>query len=330
MRFKFSKSRREFLKKSVSIGTGIYSAMHFGLPLSDAKDTKSKVVIVRNENVRNKDGEIVKDVLKDMLGSAIKELSGENQVNDAWKQYFDEDETVGIKINTLAGLRMTTHQELTYLIADSLADIGIDPENIIIWDKADRDLRSAGYEIKKDGNGYRCYGTNEDYSRLTIHQNIASRFSLILEQCSSLVNVPVLKHHGLAGVTISLKNWFGAINNPNKYHDDECDPFIADVNHVPILREKQRLTICDALMAQYESGPSYRRKYAWNFNGLILATDPVALDTVGLQIIDDKRKENGLKPLQKTNCPPKHIATAADSEHRLGTSDLAEIDVVEI
>ena len=328
MKSKFNKSRREFLKKSVSIGVGLYSTMHFGLSLSDAKDKSSKVVIARNEHVRNKSGEIVEDVLKNMLDSAIKGLTGKEQVKDAWNHYFDKGETVGIKINTLVGLRMTTHRELTYLIADSLANIGIKPENIIIWDKLDRDLISAGYEIKRKGKGYKCYGTNDDYSGLIIHRSIASRFSLILNQCSSLINVPVLKHHCLAGVTISLKNWFGAINNPNKYHDYNCDPFIADVNDVPILRNKQRLIICDALTAQYEYGPSYRRKYVWNFNGLLLATDPVALDYIGLRIIDDKRKENGLKPLLKTDCPPKHIATAADSEHKLGTNDPAKIDVL--
>lgn len=330
MRSKFGKSRREFLKKSVSIGAGLYGAMHFGLPVSEAKNERSKVVIIKNGRVRKESGEIVKDVLKTMLDNAMKELAGENRVEDAWKQYFSKNETVGLKINALAGLRMTTHHELTFLIADSLANIGIKPENIIIWDKSDRDLRSAGYEIRKEGNGYQCYGTNNDYSRLTIYRSIASRFSSILDRCSSLINVPVLKHHGIAGITISLKNWFGAVNNPNKYHDDNCDPFIADINHVPILRDKKRLIVCDALTAQYESGPSYRRKYAWNFNGLILATDPVALDQVGLQIIDDKRKENGLKPLFQTSCPPKHIATAADSKHRLGTNDLTKIDVVKI
>jgi len=327
---KFSKSRREFLKKLISIGAGIYSLTRMGLPISEAKDKKSKVVIVQNDNVRNKNGEIVQNVLKEMLDNAIMELSGKNQVKDAWKQYFQQNETVGIKINTLAGLRMTTHRELTYLIADSLANIGIKPENIIIWDKSDRDLRSAGYEIKREGNGYRCYGTNDDYSRLIIHRDIASKFSSIVEKCTSLINVPVLKHHGIAGVTISLKNWFGAINNPNKYHDNYCNPFIADINHVPILREKKRLIICDALIAQYDSGPSYRRRYAWNFNGLILATDPVALDSVGLQIIDSKRKENGLKVLSKTGCPPIHISTSADKEHRLGTNDLSMINLVRI
>jgi len=330
MRSKFNKSRREFLKQSIGIGAGLYTAINFGLPFSNAKDKKSKVVIVQNKNVRNKSGEIVEDVLKNMLDSAIKELAGKDKVKDAWKHYFNKDETVGLKINTLAGLRMTTHRELTYLIADSLANIGIKPENIIIWDKSDRDLMGAGYEIKKEGNDYKCYGTNEDYSRLVIHRSIASRFSLILGRCSSLVNVPVLKQHGIAGVTISLKNWFGAIDNPNKYHDDNCNPYIADVNDVSIIRNKQRLIICDALSAQYEYGPSYRERYAWNFNGLLLATDPVALDSVGLQIIDDKRKENGLKPLLKTDYPPKYIATAADGEHRLGTNDLAKIDIVKI
>ena len=62
-----------------------------------------------------------------------------------------------------------------------------------------------------------------------------------------VVSLPVLKDHNLAGVSLGMKNFFGAIHNPNKYHDNHCDPFVAEVFDVPLVRQKHRLTVIDAL-----------------------------------------------------------------------------------
>jgi len=93
------------------------------------------------------------------------------------------------------------------------------------------------------------------------------------------------------GVTMALKNLFGAIHNPNKYHITAGDPYVADVNMLPPIRQKVRLTICDAIAPQYEGGPSYMPQWSWPFNGVIASRDPVALDYTGWQIIERKRAE---------------------------------------
>jgi len=58
----------------------------------------------------------------------------------------------------------------------------------------------------------------------------------------------------------------------------------------------------------------------WSNNGIILSKDPVALDTIGMHIIEGKRKERELPSL--FNCPnlPKHIETAG--RYGLGVSNL--------
>jgi len=99
---------------------------------------------------------------------------------------------------------------------------------------------------------------------------------------------------------------------------------------VPRLRKKRQLIVCDALLAQYAHGPAYNPKYTWKENSLIVSTDQVALDTVGAQIIEGKRKEKGLPPLAEEGIEPKYIAIAADSEHGLGINDLQRIEVVRI
>jgi hypothetical protein len=48
---------------------------------------------------------------------------------------------------------------------------------------------------------------------------------------------------------IALKNMYGVIHNPNKYHPNGCNPYIADLNMLPEIRTRMRLTICDATTA---------------------------------------------------------------------------------
>jgi len=145
-----------------------------------------------------------------------------------------------------------------------------------------------------------------------------------------LINVPVLKDHDGAGVTIALKNMYGVIHNPNKYHPNGCNPYIADLNMLPEIRRKMRLSICDATTALYEGGPGYKPQYSWKNNSLILSQDPVALDYTGWQIIERKRAEKGLKTLEADGRAPRYIATSADGQHRLGTNDPRRIVVVEV
>ena len=127
---------------------------------------------------------------------------------------------------------------------------------------------------------------------MQVNGSIASLLSRTLTRiCDAVINIPVLKDHGIAGVTIALKNFFGAIHNPNKYHEKLGDPYIADLWLVPVIRQKTKLIICDALTAQYEGGPPYKPQWIWNFNSILVGKDPVALDYVGWDIIERKRKE---------------------------------------
>jgi uncharacterized protein (DUF362 family) len=151
----------------------------------------------------------------------------------------------------------------------------------------------------------------------------------LTQRTNVLINLPVLKDHDGAGVTIALKNMYGVIHNPNKYHPDGCNPFVADVNMLPEIRTRMRLSICDATTAMYEGGPAYKPEFSWNANALLVSQDPVALDHTGWQIIERKRAEKGRKTLEAEGRPPRYIATAADSEHRLGNNDPARITVVE-
>jgi hypothetical protein len=99
---------------------------------------------------------------------------------------------------------------------------------------------------------------------------------------------------------------------------------------LPSIRKKVRLTIGDATSACYHGGPEYKPEYLWRANSLIVGSDPVALDFTAWQIIERKRAEAGLKPLEAEGRLPRYIATAADARHQLGTNDPRRITLVEV
>jgi uncharacterized protein (DUF362 family) len=183
------------------------------------------------------------------------------------------------------------------------------------------------------GDRVQCYGTDRaGYEEdLAAYGSVDSRLSKILTQRTGvLINLPVLKDHDGAGVTIALKNMYGVIHNPNKYHPNGCNPYVADLNMLLEIRTRMRLSICDATTAIYEGGPGYKPEHSWNANALLLSTDPVALDYTGWQMIERKRAEKGLKTLAAEERAPVYITTAADNEHRLGTNEPGRITLVEV
>jgi hypothetical protein len=83
--------------------------------------------------------------------------------------------------------------------------------------------------------------------------------------------------------------------------------------------------VVDALRPLFHGGPQVNPQYLWNYGGLVLGTDPVAVDTVCLKIIQGKRNEFNEEPWPLSP-PPKHIVVA-DEKYKLGTSDPSKIEV---
>jgi uncharacterized protein (DUF362 family) len=292
-------------------------------------------VIVKGSGVISSSGEVNTSILSRMVNRGLRELTSESTAEEGLRHYFSPKDRIGLKVNCLAGRMASTHPEMAMVTAELLKRMEVKPKDIVIWDRSSYELKEVGFPLNADGDDVLCFGTDAQgvgYSRdLINHKNIGSLLSRIMEEVTNVqINLPVLKDHSLSGITCSLKNSFGAIHNPNKYHQTGCDPYIADLNTVPQIKNQNKLVICDALRVQFNGGPSYHRQWAENFGGIILGDDAVAVDFIGYQIIEEMRNKNGLPTLEKAGRKPEHIFTAADSEHKLGKASLEEIDLVKI
>lgn len=297
--------------------------------------SKSRVVLVQHRGVSDQLGRIDKTVLSLMLSSGLMKLTQERDVAGCLSRFFVSSNHIGLKTNCLSGKDGSTHPELAYALASFLNKSGINDKNIFIWDRSNRELREAGFKIKTNGDGPRSFGTDAygvGYGEeLYTYKNIGSLFSRIfLDFADVQINLPVLKDHTLAGITCGMKNLFGIIHNPNKYHSSNCDPYVADLCSMPLVKDRVKLIICDCIRVQYNAGPSFHPQWSEKFDGIIMGIDQVAVDFVGYKILDRIRAKRGLPPLKQIGEEPKYIFTAADSEHNLGNANLESIELIEI
>ena len=290
------------------------------------------VVVIRSAKVWASTGAPDPAVVTRMLARGFAMLSGEDGGAAAAASLFRPDDRIGIKINTIGGRAISTRPEVALSLAGWLARNGLAEKNLFIWDRTTRELREAGYAPSAGRSGVRVFGTDAGdvgYGPdLVAHLGVGSLFSKIqTEFATASISLAILKDHGLAGITAGLKNYFGAIHNPNKYHDGRCDPFVAEVFDAPPVKSRHRLTILDALLVQFHKGPSYHARWAEKFGGIVLSRDPVAADAVGWGIIERLRAAAGLRTLRDEGRAPGYLLTA--EKMGLGRSDPASIETVE-
>jgi uncharacterized protein (DUF362 family) len=329
-------SRRRFL---YTAATGLTLSLSAGaVPFAMvAKSGKSRVArIVRKDLLPEPSPQGAQQVtaarIQPMVEEAVRAATGKGTIQEAWLSLVSPKDIIGIKVNTLAGPLLSTHPALPEAIALSLRQCGIPPGNIIVWDRLSRELQRAGYRLSMAEGEVKCFGSDslpEPYEPTPDSiGSIGSCFAtLVSRYCTALINVPILKDHDLSGVSLGMKNFYGAIHNPNKYHDNHCDPYIADLSTHRWIQDKLRLVIVDGLIGQYQGGPSLKPQWIFPFQGLLAGCDPVAVDRIGATLIESEREKNGLKTLEAEGRPPAFIASAA--KKGLGTDQLDEIQIVE-
>ena len=332
-------TRREFMKEAGTGAVALGAMKGFGLTHGvDARtEMKSKVVVARDPALHAADGTLDPIRVSALLDRTVSTYTGHKRAIDGWRQIIQggegKDKVIGLKTNGLGGKGISTHAVLVMAIAERLQQAGVKPGNILVWDRNARDLVACGLSINTDPSRIRCYGSDvsgfEDAVETWSLSHV--KFSKILtRECSMVINLPILKDHSMSGVTFAMKNMYGVIERPQDLHGGGCNPGVADLNAFPVIRQKVRLTIGDAMTSVYEGGPGFRPEHLWQPNALIVGEDRVAIDQIAWGILDQKRIQMGLKTLELSGRPPRYIATAADSNHGLGVNDPQRIKLIEV
>jgi uncharacterized protein (DUF362 family) len=286
------------------------------------------VAIARREGLL-KDAAFDPAKLKEALGAAVARAAGESAPVDGLRRLFRPNDIVGIKVNCIAGRGLSPRPEVALQLATWLQAAGVAAERIVIWDRTQRELREAGY-TPNTGSGVRVVGTDGDYEATPRAWGPeSSRFArLLAEEMTALIDLAVLKDHSGAGISLSMKNWYGAVHNPNRLHADNCAPFIPHLAASPLIRGKLRLTVVDGSVGQCHAGPSRSPRWIWPYNGFLASTDPVAIDAVGWRVLEARRKEVSLPTLTAEGREPRYIAAA--EKLGIGVAEPSRITTAEV
>jgi uncharacterized protein (DUF362 family) len=138
--------------------------------------------------------------------------------------------------------------------------------------------------------------------------------------CDLIISLPVLKSHGICGMTGALKNVLGLLSPADKrrlHSRLDVDRVIAELNEVV----RPTLHIVDAVQTLTNTNEIRHGGKAAALGYMLAGTDPVSLDTLGLELL--ARVDPRLKRRGKDGAP--HLKHAAD----LGVGE-PEYEVVEL
>ncbi len=283
-------TRRDFIKDASCAAVGLA----IGLPVVAQEITKqppeTKVVLVRHKDVVGNDGKVNGEIVQQMLDQAITALFDAEDPVKCWKQVLKQNDIVGIKTNEWGYL--PTPPEVEQAIKARVKDVGVPEKNIGIDDRQ-------------------------------------VQHNPIFKNATALINTRPLRTHAWSGVGSLIKNYIMFSPDPPKYHPDSC----ADLGalwQLPIVKGKTRLNIL-VLLTPLFHGKGWHHfdpTYVWPYKGLLVGTDPVALDAIGLHIFQAKRRAyfGEERPLS----PPAHHIVVADKKYKLGTSDLKKIQLTKL
>jgi len=275
----------------VSPGLGPSAALLQGAtesPLFAAEKPVSQVVLVRDEAAVDANHQINSVVVLKMLDTAMKAFAGESDAVKAWQRYFHAQDRVGVKYTRCPSHRIHVNQAVLDAITDRLITSGVG-RNQVAAD--DGDLRVKA------------------------------------KDCTALINVPSVKVHALTGIAVSIKNYINLTDHPSSYHYDGSVN-LGEIWLLPEVKGKTRLIVVDMLRPYFGPGPQINPLHRWDYKGILVGTDPVAIDTVCLSICQKKR--NLFKGEEWLITPPPRSLAAADSVYHLGTSDATKIKLTRL
>ncbi|MCU0644625.1 MAG: DUF362 domain-containing protein [bacterium] len=266
------------------------AAMGMAIGLSPEEIQKTRVILIRHQDALDENSKHNADIIQQMLDEAVMKLLDQKDAVAAWKLLIKPEDIVGIKTNVWRYL--PTPAELEGAIKKRLLDVGVKEENIGLNDRG----------VRNDP---------------------------LFQKATALINTRPLRTHYWSGIGGCIKNLITFGERWPDYHPDSC----ADLGlllKLPQVQGKIRLNILSVLNPQFHGRGAHHfdPRYVWNYKGLIVSTDTVAVDAVGLKIIQAKRLEHFGEEVE-LETTPKHVKVAGD-RHKVGVSDWNRIELVKL
>lgn len=257
-----------------------------------------------------------------MFEKAIAEMGGMGK-------YVKKGDKVVIKPNIgwdrAPELAANTNPELVKAIVKSCLAAGA--KEVIVFDHTCDDwklaYKNSGIEdAVKAAGGKMTYAHEEKYYRkVSLPEGKRLKEALIHEailDCDVWFNVPIVKNHGGAKMTIAMKNYMGIVWDRRFWHSNDLQQCIADC---ATYSKKPALNIVDAYRMMKSNGPKGKSESDVVMGkALFISPDIVAVDTAAVKFFAQV-EEMDINTVS-------HIAKAQDL--KVGTMNLESLNVKRI
>jgi hypothetical protein len=273
-----------------------------------------RVIAVKSEKSVDVETSAANDeVVREMMARGMCALTGKKTPLEAWKQFVVPADVVGIKVNCGGHPWCVSAYEIVAEIVRQLGAAGVPPTQVYVYERFQNQLDNVNYpphlpegvtivaaetaNRRADNRGYdpATYVEADLFGEEDTRSNM---MKLVSQKLTKIINVPNMKDHGATGATGCLKNIaYGSFSNVARTHyrgKSHTYSFVGTLASVEPLRSRTVLQIMDGLRGVWHGGPFARtRKYVFYPKQILFGTDPVAIDRLLLDIIDDERKRQG-------------------------------------
>jgi len=182
-----------------------------------------------------------------------------------------------------------------------------DPRRCYVQSGIESAARAAGAEVS--------FMDDRKFKDMAINGLALKTWPLYSEifEADKVINVPIAKHHGLAKLTLSMKNWMGMMGGSRRMIHQKLDESLVDL----AMKAKPCLTVLDAVRILTDNGPQGGDlKDVKKLDTVIAGVDQVAIDAYGATLFGMKGSDLG------------YVRLAA--EHGFGVMDLGKLGIKKI
>ncbi len=261
-------------------------------------------------------GRVHYGVVTELLDQAVAAAVGVDDPVEAWRAVVSPGDRVGVQID-VEGIE--AHDPALDVLVRRIVATGVPLRNITIYAGQESALFRAGFDLSG-----RVPGANVMASDDFGYRGGISR--VVLDQCTTIISLSRLRVDAHFGMHGALANCLESVPYTERKRIEREPERLAEVAANSTLRRMIVLHVLDA-MWPITSYPVGERPEMWQYGGLLVSADPVALDVVGREVLLEalRQADPGCVALD----PPVTWLEPATAEFRLGNSDPAAIDLVE-
>ncbi len=297
-------NRREFIRLAGLTGIGLSIPLKFTPIVGEAEASNGAKLVVAS-------GKSPAEITK----AAVNAFGG-------MKKFISRDDIVVVKPNMawdrLPEQGANTNPEVVAAIVGLCYEAGA--KKVKVFDRPVNDPRrcyvqSGIADAARSAGAVVSYMDDRKFKNMKIGGEALREWALYEEiiEADKVINVPIAKHHGLAKLTMSMKNWMGALGGERNRIHQKLDRSLVDL----ALVIKPTLTVLDAVRILTANGPQGGSLADVRMlNTVIVGTDQVAVDAYGATLFGMKGSDLG------------YVRMAAEAG--LGTMDLSKVNIMKI